>query len=344
MPIQVVVAQDFDHISELAFDVLRDDLTARLKTQSEFVLGLATGNSPVGLYKHLARAVNRGKIDARRIRSFNLDEYVGLSGADAQERTLHSASYSYFMCQELFGLLATKFAQTNVPGGPLIDQDKLIAEMNAHPDDWREQGGDSGRAIVIRRDAKSDYLAWLRRNVLDYYTKKIRAAGGIDLQVIGVGGRGHVAFHEAGIPLSTTGTLLVKLDENTVCNAVADGNFESVTGVPRFAVSMGAKLVFKAKTVLLLAAGQRKVEPITRALLDKPSADLPMSYGQKYAAAGGNLVCVVDEIVGGELLAHRKTLREKGVTFVDRRRSRAKTAVRDILFFRDTQSGAYRCR
>ena len=72
------------------------------------MLGLATGNSPTGLYKHLAEAFNEGRIDAGRVRSFNLDEYVGLPGENAQQRCLHRESYSYFMIQQLFGLLDTQ--------------------------------------------------------------------------------------------------------------------------------------------------------------------------------------------------------------------------------------------
>ena len=344
MPVRVVVANDYDQMSEVAFELLHADLKAQLAIKDRYVLGLATGTSPVGLYKHFQYAANQWRIDPRRIRTFNLDEYVGLPGDNAQARTLHPASYSYFMTTELFGLLSRPFASIDLPLGCVIDQDELRSELRAHPDDWRERGGDSGRAIVISRKAHSSYLRWVRSEILDAYDRKIRAAGGIDLQVIGVGGRGHVAFHESGIPWSMSSTLLVRLDDNTVVNAVADGYFPSAQQVPRFATSMSAKQVFRARTVLLLAAGSRKVTPIMRSLLEPPSADVPISYGQQYAAAGGNLVYVVDYVVGKELIKHRRQLKERGVQILDRHRRGAKLRVADILFYRDIAGGCYRNR
>jgi glucosamine-6-phosphate deaminase len=344
MPIKVVVASDYDHMSELAFDVLHSRIETTLNEKDEFVLGLATGNSPVGLYKQFQCAANQGKFDCRRIRSFNLDEYVGLPGDDPQERTLHPASYSYFMMAELFGPLTQKFRKTQLPAGNLIDQRKLRAELQNHPGDWTERGGDSGRAVVIKRKAKSDYLRWIRSHVLDGYGEKIRAAGGVDLQVIGVGGRGHVAFHEAGIPFSVSGTMLVKLDENTIFNAVADGHFPSPDDVPRFAVSMSVKQVFRAKHVLCVASGRRKVAPVVESLLGPLSVCMPLSYGKKYADEGGNLTLVVDKVVGEGLLERKKELKQQQVEIIDRRRGKAKLRVADILLYRDVEKGCYRCR
>jgi glucosamine-6-phosphate deaminase len=211
------------------------------------------------------------------------------------------------------------------------------------PGDWREIGRDSGRAIAIRPAAQSAYLSWIKHAILDGYSRRIAKAGGIDLQVIGVGGRGHVAFHEAGIPFSAGKMLLVRLDENTVRNAVADGHFATMNDSPRFAVSMGASLVFAARTVLLLASGARKREPVLASLMEQPSTRTPISYGQTYAARGGCLVYVVDAVVGEPLLERRRDLAARGVEIVDRRRGRAKRRVEDIRFYRDLESGCYRC-
>jgi glucosamine-6-phosphate deaminase len=137
--------------------------------------------------------------------------------------------------------------------------------------------------------------------------------GGIDLQVIGVGGRGHVAFHEAGIPFRGSTVMLVKLDNDTIANAVKDGHFPTVGDSPNYAVSMGAELVYQAKTVLLMANGERKVESITRSLLGEVTPEVPISYGQQYAAKGGNLVYVIDAIAGRDLLASKRNIKEKGV-------------------------------
>ncbi len=313
MPINVIITKDFNHMSEVAAGIVEKKIIAGLKDQNQFVLGLATGNSPTGLYKHLAKLVNSGKLDSTRIRSFNLDEYVGLPGENAQQRTLHPESYCYFMIQEFFSLLDKKFIETSVPYGSLIDQQQLINELEANPEDWKELGTEAGKSIVIKENPTSDYLEWIRTTILEGYAQKIYNADGIDLQIIGVGGRGHVAFHESGIPFEDSSVLLVKLDENTVENAVKDGHFFSKEESPWYAISMGAELVYKAKTVILLAIGERKVKSITKSLLNDPTPDIPISYGQIYSEKGGNLIYIIDKSAGRELLSNKNLLEQKGI-------------------------------
>ena len=313
MTIKVIIANDFDHLSEVAAGIVKDIINETLKEKDEFVFGLATGNSPTGMYQNLAKMANAGEIDSGRIRSFNLDEYVGLPGENAQQRALHPESYSYFMIQEFFSLLDKKFIETSVPWGCLIDQQKLIKELEAHKDDWNELGADKGKSVAIKDDAKSEYLAWIRDTVIKAYVQKIQNAGGIDLHIIGVGGRGHVAFHESGIPFEGSDVLLVKLDDNTVENAVSDGHFEKKEDSPWYAISMGAELVYKAKTIVLLASGARKTGPVAESLLNDPTPDVPISYGQIFSEKGGNLIYVLDKIAGEELLAKKDVLEQKGI-------------------------------
>ena len=313
MPFKVVVTRNFNHMSEVAAGIVKKNITQTLRKQQEFVLGLATGSSPTGLYKYLVKAVNAGEFDSGRIRSFNLDEYVGLPGENAQQRAIHPESYCYFMIQEFFGLLTKKFIETNVPYGSLIDQKQLIRELKAHPKNWKEAGTDAGRSIVIKAKPASEYLAWIRNTVLNGYARKIKKAGGIDLQIIGVGGHGHVAFHESGIPFNAGKVMLVKLDNNTVANAVADGHFSSDKECPLYAVSMGAKLVYEAKTVVLLASGKRKIKSVAESLLGDITPDVPISYGRKYAKEGGNLFYVVDKIVGQPLISKKNALKQKAI-------------------------------
>jgi len=292
---------------------VKESIVQTLGEKKEFIFGLATGNSPTGTYKKLAQIANSGEIDSTRIRSFNLDEYVGLPGENSQQRMLHPESYCYFMIQEFFGLLDKKFIETSVPYGCLIDQKQLVSELEAHPEDWSELGTDAGKSISIKDNPDSVYLKWIRETILEGYAQKISAAGGIDLHIIGVGGRGHVAFHESGIPFENSNVLLVKLDDNTVDNAVKDGHFATKDESPRYAISMGAELVYKAKAVLLLANGERKVESVTKSLLDIPSPDIPISYGQIYSKNGGNLTYILDKIAGRELLANKELLKNKGI-------------------------------
>lgn len=316
MSIKVLVTRNYEHMSKVAADIVRKDIIQTLRKKKEYVLGLATGSSPTGMYKRLVKAAKSGEFDSARIRSFNLDEYVGLPGKNPQERVMHPESYCYFMIQEFFGLLKDKFVEANVPCGSLIDQKRLMRELKDHPEAWREAGSDAGRAIVIS-GASSEYLAWIRKTILDGYARQIKKAGGIDLQVIGVGGHGHVGFHESGIPFKGSKVLLIKLDDNTVLNAVADGHFSSKKESPRYAISMGAELIYEARTVVLLASGKRKIEPIAESLLGDLTPEIPISYGQKYAEKGGNMIYVVDKIVGRQLIANKKALGRKKTKIQD---------------------------
>ncbi len=317
MPFKVIITRDFDHMSEVGARIVVDHIKTTLSTKDSYVLGLATGSSPIGIYKHLARAANTGEFDSSKIESFNLDEYIGLPGENAQQRTLHKESYSFFMIQEFFGLLRKKFQEVNVPWGTLVDQERLEAELKAHPEDWEEQGVDKGKAIVILRDVRSEYLYWIRASILDAYAAKIRQRGGIDLHIVGVGGRGHVAFHESGIPFDGNEMLLVKLDDNTVENAVADGHFASKEESPWYAISMGAELVYQAKTVVLLANGGRKAEPVMESLMNDPTPEIPISYGHILSKNGGTMIYVIDREAAEYVLNHIGTITNKGIEIED---------------------------
>jgi len=107
--------------------------------------------------------------------------------------------------------------------------------------------------------------------------------------------------------------LLVKLDDSTVGNAVADGHFASVEDSPRYAISMGAELVYEAPTVVLLANGPRKTGPVAESVLGAVTCDVPISYGQKHAAEGGNMLYVLDEAAAAELLAAAVRSRPAGM-------------------------------
>ena len=316
MPIKVYVTEDFEDMSRVGADIVKAQITRSLAARGGMNLGLATGNSPTGLYRHLAEAANAGEFDSRCIRSFNLDEYVGLPGENAQERVLHPESYCSFMIGRLFSRLDRKFGETSLPCGTLIDQTQLVSELQKYPQDWHEEGTDAGRSIVIAPTPVSPYLSWIRQEILEGYAQKIERSGGIDLQIIGVGGRGHVAFHESGIPFENSRVLLVKLDGDTVANAVADGHFSCAGESPCYAVSMGAELVYRAEVVVLLANGGRKAEAVAASLLEAPGPQVPISYGQIYSARGGKLYYVLDKVAARGLLDERSRLEKQGVEFV----------------------------
>ncbi len=338
MPFRVIVTSDFDHMSEVAAALAIEDMRRRLVSKQPYVLGLATGNSPTGLYKHLAKAANAGTIDASKLVSFNLDEYVGLPGENAQQRALHKESFSFFMIQELFGLLQNKFREINVPWGTLVDQNLFEAELKAYPGDWEMQGVDKGKAVVIRQDADSAYLRWIRRDILDGYAQKIARFGGIDLHIVGAGGRGHVGFHEAGVPFKDNQVILIKLDENTITNAVADGHFASREQCPLYAVSMGAELIYRAKTVLLLANGKRKADAVADAVFMEPDCSVPISYGHVLAQNGGNMIFVLDRLAAARILDRADEVRERGIELEDRSAQRASVSVANLQFSRNPDS------
>ena len=317
MPFTVIITKDFAHMSEEAGKIVLKELKSFKPTRQKpkYVLGLATGNSPTGLYQYLAD--NQEKFDAANVISFNLDEYIGLPGENSQLRALHPESYSYFMIQQLFGKLQKTFARTYVPFGTLICQTALIDALKKNKGDFEMKGTGKGKAVVIKASAKNAYLKYIKKEILDAYEKAIKYAGGIDLHIVGVGGRGHVAFHESGIPLNLR-MLLVKLDDNTIRNAVKDGHFPSFKDSPNYAISMGAGLVYKAKTVLLVASGERKTAPVAESLLGPVTSDVPISYGQKFAAAGGNMIYVIDAIAAEGIAGKEAELKKKGIKVIDK--------------------------
>ena len=333
MPLTIYITRDFDQMSKVAADLVEGDIIKKLALQENYVLGLATGNSPTGLYKHLAKSFNSGRIDSGKIRTFNLDEYVGLPGADPQQRILDRRSYAFFMIAEFFGLLYKKFPETNLPPAALIDQNALISALNEFPEQYEFLGDGKGQAVYLKNNV-SGFLRMIRKEMLEAYEQKIEQAGGIDLQIIGVGGRGHVAFHESGIPFENSRMMLVKLDENTISNAVADGNFSSIEECPRYAVSMGAELVYQARTVLLLANGPRKKEPVAESLLGPVSCEVPISYSQQYSASGGRMVYVLDEQAAQGILDSAQVLETKGYSMVDMRSEKC-CRVEDLKFTRN---------
>ncbi len=100
-----------------------------IRKKPDAVLGLATGSSPINMYKELIRMCEAGEISFREVKSVNLDEYVGLS-AD------HDQSYAYFMNDNLFSHIDIDKANTNLPSGTASDPeaeckryDKVIESM-----------------------------------------------------------------------------------------------------------------------------------------------------------------------------------------------------------------------
>ena len=104
------------------------------------------------------------------------------------------------------------------------------------------------------------------------YEEKIQAAGGIDLQVLGIGMNGHIGFNEPDDSLKTK-THLTDLTESTI--TANSRFFESEDDVPKQAITMGISTILSAKKIILLASGKEKRQAISALLRDEINTEIP---------------------------------------------------------------------
>lgn len=116
---KITIVKDYDAMS----DVATTDVVEVLKNVEKPVLGLATGSTPVGLYKNLVKLNEEKEIDFSKVSSVNLDEYVGLTEN-------HDQSYRYFMNNHLFNHVNIDKANTYVPNGSTTDFAKATADYD----------------------------------------------------------------------------------------------------------------------------------------------------------------------------------------------------------------------
>ena len=207
---EVVICKTKEQASKLAADMI----TAAVKKNPKLVLGLATGSTPVGMYDEMAKAVKAKKVSYREVKSWNLDEYVGLAGT-------HEQSYRYFMNQNLFKKIDIKLSNTHVLNGLAKNLDKECKD----------------------------------------YEQQIKKAGGIDIQVLGIGSDGHIAFNEPGTSLKSR-TSCVYLTPSTIKDNARLFFKGKEKEVPTRALSMGVGTICEAKKVILLAFGENKQNAI----------------------------------------------------------------------------------
>ncbi|MED1724825.1 glucosamine-6-phosphate deaminase [Brevibacillus parabrevis] len=240
---KLVIVKDYQEMSRKAAELLASEV----KQHPQTVLGLATGGTPVGMYRELIKLHEDEGIDFSQAQSFNLDEYVGLSSA-------HPQSYRAYMQENLFRHINLPADKTHVPTGDAADLDKECAR----------------------------------------YEEAIREAGGIDIQVLGIGNNGHIGFNEPGSSAESA-TRVVQLTESTIeANA---RYFASVEEVPTQAVSMGIKTILGAKKVVLLASGEAKAQAVRLMVEGEPTADVPASLLQLHP----DVTVIVDEAAASQL-------------------------------------------
>ena len=114
------------------------------------------------------------------------------------------------------------------------------------------------------------------------YDKAIEAAGGIDLQLLGIGNNGHIGFNEPGTPFGSR-THLVELHEST--RQANKRFFASIDEVPTHAVTMGVRTVMNARSVILMAIGKGKADIIRKTVLGPVTEEVPASVLQLHPDA-----------------------------------------------------------
>ncbi len=218
--------KDYADVSRKAANIL----SAQVIMKPRAVLGLATGSSPVGMYKQLVEWYNKGDIDFSQVISVNLDEYKGLDPENDQ-------SYRYFMNDNLFNHVNIKKENTHVPNGMELDEEKACGD----------------------------------------YNDLIQSVGGIDLQVLGIGGNGHIGFNEPDDNFLSA-THCVSLAKETIeANARF---FDSIDEVPKKAYTMGVKNIMQAHKILLIASGEAKAEALYQAFYGPITPNMPASILQ----------------------------------------------------------------
>ncbi|MCQ2558149.1 MAG: glucosamine-6-phosphate deaminase, partial [Oscillospiraceae bacterium] len=216
-------------------------ISAEVIRKPACVLGLATGSTPIGVYKQLAKWNQRGDFSFSEVHSVNLDEYMGLAPT-------HTQSYRYFMQTNLFNHIDIKPENTNVPNG----------------------------------------LAKNEADECERYDNVVKGLGYADLQLLGIGSNGHIAFNEP-YPCYRKETHIVELSENTIRDNARF--FASEDEVPKKAITMGIGCIMAARRILMVVNGENKAQAVYNAFCGPITPECPASILQLH----NDVVLVGDE-------------------------------------------------
>jgi len=209
----VILKRDNEEINAQAAQLI----AGAIKKKPSLTLGLATGSTMIGLYRHLVRMHREGALDFSHVVTFNLDEYLGLPAA-------HPQSYHYFMHEHFFRHINLPARNIHIPDGTI-------------------------------RGNYDQYCA--------SYEDAIRKAGGIDLQLLGIGRNGHIGFNEPTSSLASRTRLKVLSRETLDDNAKS---FAPGEESPRCAITMGIGTILEARKIILLATGESKAAVVAKSI------------------------------------------------------------------------------
>lgn len=230
---EVIISKDAPSSSTLA----AAHIARVIREKPDAVLGLATGSTPLPLYKELIRLHREEGLDFSNVRTFNLDEYLGLAPE-------HPASYHHFMWENFFSRVNIQATQVHIPSG-LISGPEVPAYCSR-------------------------------------YEEEIRSAGGIDVQILGIGSDGHIGFNEPGSSLASRTRIKTLTQRTRADNARF---FSSENEVPHHVITMGIGTIMDARRVLLLAFGAGKAEAVSGAVEGPVTASNPASILQLHPEA-----------------------------------------------------------
>ena len=161
--------------------------------------------------------------------------------------------------------------------------DEYVGLPPGHPETYRETiFRELTDALGIAREQVAGPDAADPRHAGARYEEAIRAAGGIDLQVLGIGSDGHLAFNEPGSSLASATRIKTLTDRTRSDNARF---FGSVDAVPRHVLTQGLGTILRAGHLMLLASGERKAAAVAAAVEGPLSASCPASVLQLHPHA-----------------------------------------------------------
>lgn len=233
--INVVIADDHQEIARRVADRIENLIRERQASGENAVLGLATGSTPISVYRELIRRHREDGLDFSKVTTFNLDEYVGLPPD-------HPQSYHCFMEENLFRDLNLDRRFVHLPNG-------MATDIEVHA---------------------------------EWYEDQIGRAGGIDLQILGIGANGHIAFNEPGSSLGSRTRVKTLTRQTREDNARFFGSLE---GVPTHAITMGVGTIMEARELVMIASGEAKAEAVRAAAEGPLTAMVPASMVQMHRKA-----------------------------------------------------------